>query len=75
MSESHKGHIGAFKVKHLSEEHKAKLSAACKGKKLSEEHKKKLSALKKGRKYITVDGKRKLAPLTDIINNAEENNE
>lgn len=49
MSKSQKGHIGAFKGKHLSEEHKAKLSAACKGKKLSEEHKKKLSEKAKGR--------------------------
>ena len=74
MSESQKGHIGAFKGKHLSEEHKAKLSEKLKGRKISDEQKAKLSALKKGRKYITVNGKKKLAPL-NYINNIEENNE
>lgn len=62
------------KRKPLTEEQKKHLSEKLKGRKISDEQKAKLSALKKGRKYITVNGKKKLAPL-NYINNVEENNE
>lgn len=73
MSESQKGKHSQ-KRKPLTEEQKKHLSEKLKGRKISDEQKAKLSALKKGRKYITVNGKKKLAPL-NYINNVEENNE
>lgn len=72
MSESQRGkHSGSRRP--LTEKEKQHLSEILKGRKLSDEHKKKLSALKRGRKYIIVDGKKKLAPLTNVINNIEVN--
>ena len=56
-----KRHSKAMKGKELSEEHRAKISAAIKGKKItphSEEHKAKLSAALKGRHWKLVEGKR-----------------
>ena len=44
-------HNAYRKGRHLSEEHKKKVSEALKGKPKSEEHKKKISELKKGNKY------------------------
>lgn len=73
MSERQKGKHSQ-KRKPLTEEQKKHLSEKLKGRKISDEQKAKLSALKKGRKYITVNGKKKLAPL-NYINNVEENNE
>lgn len=73
MSKSQKGKHSQ-KRKPLTEEQKKYLSEKLKGRKISDEQKAKLSALKKGRKYITVNGKKKLAPL-NYINNIEENNE
>jgi len=73
MSESQKGKHSQ-KRKPLTEEQKKHLSEKLKGRKISDEQKAKLSALKKGRTYITVNGKKKLAPL-NYINNVEENNE
>lgn len=73
MSEGQKGKHSQ-KRKPLTEEQKKHLSEKLKGRKISDEQKAKLSALKKGRKYITVNGKKKLAPL-NYINNVEENNE
>ena len=73
MSESQKGKHSQ-KRKPLTEEQKKHLSEKLKGRKISDKQKAKLSALKKGRKYITVNGKKKLAPL-NYINNVEENNE
>ena len=73
MSESQKGKHSQ-KRKPLTEEQKKHLSEKLKGRKISDKQKAKLSALKKGRKYITINGKKKLAPL-NYINNVEENNE
>ena len=50
ISKAHKGEKNHFFGKHLSEEHKRKLSKAKKGKHLSEEHKRKLSEAQKGEK-------------------------
>ena len=44
-------HNAYRKGRHLSEEHKKKVSEALEGKPKSEEHKKKISELKKGNKY------------------------
>ena len=44
-------HNAYRKGRHLSEEHKKKVSEALKGKPKSEEHKKKISELQKGNKY------------------------
>lgn len=74
MSESHKGHIGAFKGKHLSEEHKQKVSEALKGIKRRDETREKIGASKRGKHYIHINGKRKLVG-PDYINNDEKNNE
>ena len=73
ISEGNKGKHSQ-KRKPLTNEQKKHLSEKLKGKKKSDEMKQKLIAAKKGRKYITVNGKKKLEPLTHI-NNAEENNE
>jgi len=73
ISENNKGKHSQ-KRKPLTEEQKKHLSEKLKGRKISDEQKAKLSALKKGRKYITINGKKKLAPLSNI-NNVEENNE
>ena len=76
MSESQKGHIGAFKGKHLSEEHKKNVSTAMKKAHITrnEETRKKIGASKRGKHYIHINGKRKLVG-PDYINNVEENNE
>lgn len=76
MSESQKGHIGAFKGKHLSEEHKKNVSDAMKKAHITrnEETRKKIGASKRGKHYIIINGKRKLVG-PDYINNVEENNE
>lgn len=76
MSESQKGHIGAFKGKHLSEEHKKNVSAAMREAHITrnEETRKKIGASKRGKHYIHINGKRKLVG-PDYINNVEENNE
>ena len=50
MSEVHKSQEGVWKGKHLSEEHRKKLSEVHKGKKLSEETKRKISEKLKERR-------------------------
>ena len=76
MSESQKGHVGAFKGKHLSEEHKKNVSTAMREAHITrnEETRKKIGASKRGKHYIHINGKRKLVG-PDYINNVEENNE
>jgi hypothetical protein len=53
----HKGRSKGFK---MTEEHKAKISAARKGKPLSEEHKAKISAANKGKHTMTEEHKDKI---------------
>ena len=56
-----------FKGKHLSEEHKQKISEASKGKPLTEEHKQKISAANKGKttwikgKHLSEEHKQKIS--------------
>jgi hypothetical protein len=73
MSESQKGHVGAFKGKHLSEEHKKNVSTAMREAHITrnEETRKKIGASKRGKHYIHINDKRKLVG-PDYINNVEE---
>lgn len=68
MSLSQKGHIGAFRGKHLSEEHRKNISDSMKKAHIvrSKETREKMSASRLGAHYITINGKRKRIPPNSI---------